>query len=134
MKTKWIILAIVGIALSSLPVDAFAKGALSGRIAVAAEDRTPAATVSHQAGFSPFFLPFDKEGRFLEALKNPFKGEMVYGSGKVVVDFLAERGMKVIVAQVFGKGIREVMASKGIRPVEFKGSAGEAARSVLRLK
>jgi len=128
---KKVILAVGGILLLLLSFPAFAAEGPMGTIAIAAEGQTPAAKVSHQAGFSPFFLLFDEQGTILGATRNPFKGEMVYGSGKAVVDFLAERGVTVIVAEVFGKGIREVLASKGIRPVELKGSAGEAARAVL---
>ena len=125
-------LALVGLVLLPLSVGAFAGQGTQGTIAIAAEDQTPAAKVSHQAGFSPFFLLFDEQGTFIEATRNPFKGHMVYGSGKAVVDFLAKRGVKVIVAEVFGKGIREVMASKGIRLVEVKGNATEAVKRVLQ--
>jgi predicted Fe-Mo cluster-binding NifX family protein len=122
------------IILLTLSVRAFAAQDTPATIAIAAEDHTPAAKVSRQAGFSPFFLLFDEQGTFIEATRNPFKGHMVFGSGKAVVRFLAERGVTVIVAEVFGKGIREVMASKGIMPVAFEGNAGEAVRSVLRSK
>lgn len=131
---KWVLVAVVSILLLPLSVGAVAHEGAQGKIAIAAEDRTPAAKVSHQAGFRPFFLLFDEEGTFIEATRNPFKGHMVYGSGKAVVRFLAERGVTVIVAEVFGKGIREVMASKGIMPVAFEGNVEEAVRSVLRSK
>jgi len=131
---KRAILVGAWIILLSLSVGAFAAEDTPGTIAIAADGSTPMASVSRQAGFSPFFLLFDQQGTLIEATRNPFKGEMVYGSGKAVVRFLAERGVTVIVAEVFGKGIREVMASKGIMPIEFKGNAGEAIRGVLRSK
>jgi len=129
---KKVILVTAGILVLSLSVRAFGGQGTPGTIAIAAEDQTPAAKVSSQAGFSPFFLLFDDQGTFIEAVRNPFKGQMVYGSGKAVGDFLANRGVKVIVAEVFGKEVGDVMTSKGIRPVEFTGNATEAVRSVLR--
>jgi predicted Fe-Mo cluster-binding NifX family protein len=131
---KRAILVGAWIILLTLSVGAFAAQDTPGTIAIAAEDQTPAAKVSRQAGFSPFFLLFDEQGTFIEATRNPFKGHMVYGSGKAVVDLLAERGVTVIVAGVFGKGIREVITSRGIMPFAFEGNAGEAVKSVLRSK
>lgn len=130
---KKIILATVGIWLLLVSVGACAEQA--GKIAVAAEDNTPAAQVSRQAGFCPFLLVFDRDGSFIEAIKNPAQsGGMAQGGGKAVVDFLADRGVKVMVAEVFGNTIMEYMKSKGIRPVTFKGNAAEAVKTILQSK
>jgi predicted Fe-Mo cluster-binding NifX family protein len=93
---------------------------------------TPAAAVGSQAGRSPFFLLFDKQGAFLEAVKNPYKDSA--NAGISALDLLASRGVKVLVAESFGPRIVEVMREKGIRPVEFKGSAKDAVQNILKLQ
>jgi predicted Fe-Mo cluster-binding NifX family protein len=132
---KKMMLATVGFWLLLVSIGACAEQGRMGKIAVAAEGDTPAAKVSTQAGFSPFLLVFDKDGSFIEAVKNPAQGGgMAQGGGIAVVDFLAERGVKVIVAERFGDRITEVMKGRGVRPVAFKGNAAEAVKSVLQPK
>jgi len=104
----------------------------SEMIAVAASNKTPSASVSSQAGRSPFFLLFDKQGTFVEALDNPYKD--AGNAGIPTLDFLAGKGVKVLVAEGFGSRIVEVMKSKGMRPVEFKGIAKDAVKKALEPK
>jgi predicted Fe-Mo cluster-binding NifX family protein len=101
-------------------------------IAVAAEGNTPSARVGNQLGRSAFFLLFDAQGAFVGAEVNPYKG--AGNAGIPAVDLLADKGAKVIVAESFGPRIVDVMTSKGLRPLEFKGSAENAARKALELK
>jgi len=101
-------------------------------VAVAAIDKTVSAPVSNQAGRSPFFLLFDKQGSFVEAVGNPYKD--AGNAGIPTLDFLASKGIKVLVAESYGPKIVEVMRDKGIRPVEFKGSARDAVKKALQLK
>jgi predicted Fe-Mo cluster-binding NifX family protein len=110
-------------------VWAFAGG--KGKIAVAANDKIPGASVSDRAGLSPFFLLFDEKGKLIEAIANPYKE--AGSSGIAVADFLAGKGVTVVVAEGFGSRIVEVMKSKGIRAVAFKGSATEAVKKVLQV-
>jgi predicted Fe-Mo cluster-binding NifX family protein len=109
-----------------------AQQSRSDMIAVAASNKTPSASVSSQAGRSPFFLLFDKQGTFVEAVDNPYKD--AGNAGIPTLDFLAGKGVKVLVAEGFGSRIVEVMKSKGIRPVEFKGNAQDAVKKALELK
>ncbi|MBI4271921.1 MAG: hypothetical protein HY615_16410 [Candidatus Rokubacteria bacterium] len=126
---KKIILTSVGLWLLLASVVACAGQGGRGEIAVATESDTPVASVSRQAGLSPFFLLFDKDGTLLEAMKNPVQtGGM--GSGTAVVDSLADKGVKVLVAEGFGSRIVEYMASKGMRQLEYKGSAADAVKRV----
>ena len=104
----------------------------SDMIAVAASDKTTSASVGYQAGRSPFFLMFDKQGAFVEAVGNPYKD--AGNAGIPALDFLAGKGVKVLVAEGFGSQIVEVMKSKGIRPLEFKGNAKDAVKRALELK
>jgi len=98
-------------------------------IAVAASGKLPSDSVSSQAGRSSFFLFFDSQGTFIEAVDNPYKDAR--NAGIPALDFLASKGIKVLVAQNFGSRIVGVMKDKGIRPVEFKGSAKDAVKKAL---
>jgi predicted Fe-Mo cluster-binding NifX family protein len=124
-KSIFIILAILFMA-SSL---AFAGE--KEKIAVAANDKTPAASVSKQAGPSPFFQIFDGKGKLIETIANPFKEG---GGGIAVADFLAGKGVTVVVAQGFGDKIVQVMKDKGMKAVAFKGSVEAAVKKVLQSK
>ena len=110
-------------------ISGFACGGQKEKIAVSANGETPAAQVSRQAGLSPFFLLFDEKGKLIEAIDNPYKEGG--GAGIPVADFLAGKGVTIIVAEGFGDRIVEVMKSKGIRAVVFKGSVEEAVKKVL---
>lgn len=115
-----------------LSATLFAQQNKSDMIAVAASGKTPSATVSSQAGRSAFFLLFDKQGKFIEAVDNPYKDAGT--AGIPVLDFLAGKGVRVLVAEGFGAKIVGVMKDKGMRPVEFKGAANDAVRKALKAK
>jgi predicted Fe-Mo cluster-binding NifX family protein len=101
-----------------------------GKIAVAANSRSPADLVSAQAGGAAFFLIFDKEGKLIETLANPEKNAA--SPGTAAIDFLAGKGATVVVAEGFGPKIVEIMKGKGIKAVSFEGSAEEAVKKVLK--
>jgi predicted Fe-Mo cluster-binding NifX family protein len=102
------------------------------KIGVAANDKTPSAAVSKQAGLAPFFLFFDEKGKMTEAIENPYKDKE--GAGKSVAELLRSKGVTVVVAEEFGGQIVDVMKGKGIKSVAFKGSAEEAVKKLLQLK
>ena len=130
---KSMILASLAIWLLLVPVGARGEPDDGGKIAVATQGDTVASRVSPQAGFSPFFLLFDQRGILLETLKNPAQSGAM-GSGTAVVDFLAKRGVKVIVAEGFGNRIVEYITGKGMKSVEYKGNAAEAVKLVRSSK
>ena len=111
-------------------VSGFTFAEQKQKIAVAANDKIPGASVSSQAGRSPFFLLFDEKGKLTEVITNPYKE--AGNSGIAVADFLAGKGVTIVVAEGFGDRIVQVMKSKGIRAVAFKGSAEEAIKKVLQ--
>jgi predicted Fe-Mo cluster-binding NifX family protein len=121
-----IILAILFMA------SGFAFAGEKEKIAVAANDKTPTAAVSKQAGLAPYFLFFDGKGKMIEAIENPYKDKG--GAGKSVAELLGNKGVTVAVAEEFGGQIVEVMKGKGIKAVSFKGSAEEAVKKVLQPK
>lgn len=113
-------------------VPALAQKGPSPTIAVAANGNAVSASVGSQPGRSPFFLLFDTKGSFVEAEANPYKD--AGNAGIPALDFLAGKGVKVVVAESFGSKIVEVMKDKGMRPLEFTGRAQDAVRKALELK
>ena len=104
----------------------------SEKIAIAASGRLPTASVSGQPGRAPYFLFFDTQGRFVEAVGNPYKD--AGGAGISAVDFLAGKGVTVLVAESYGPRIVEVMQGKGIRAVTFTGTAADAVKKLVSAK
>ena len=99
---------------------------------MAANSNSLSAPVANQPGPSQFFLFFDKQGAFVEAVNNPYKDA---GSpGPAVLDFLASKGIKVLVAGWFGPQIVEVIKDKGMRQVVFTGAVKDAVKKALELK
>jgi predicted Fe-Mo cluster-binding NifX family protein len=129
---KNFIVACLVASILMMPVFALAGQGKRERIAVAANGQTPAATVSNQAGQSPFFLIFDEKGNFVQAIANSYKDQ--WGSGISTVDFLVSKGVTVLVAATYGPKIVDVIKDKGMRPVEFTGTAGDAAKKALSSK
>jgi predicted Fe-Mo cluster-binding NifX family protein len=126
---KRITLACIGTGLVVLTVAAILWLGKAERIAVAATGETPEHTVGAQAAQSPFLLLFDKRGTLVQAVENPYKDQP--GAGISMIDFLSGKGVTVLVAEGFGPRIVDVMKSKGIRAVEFKGTAGDAAKRAV---
>jgi len=106
-------------------VTAFAAGPAT--IGVAAEGKVPSSQVSSVAGRCPYFLLFDEKGMFVEAVANPHK-DAQGGAGTQVVDFLAGKGVKVVIAEAFGPKIIDVMKGRGMRHLEFKGIVADAVK------
>ena len=126
-KVGWALLGLIFVLTGSL------QAADRGRIAVAAEGKTPAARVSGVAARSPYFLIFDGEGKFLEAVENPFKTAKG-GAGTSVVPFLAQKGAGMIVAGEFGKNMIQAMEGKGMSYLEYRGGVEEALQKALEKK
>lgn len=99
-------------------------------IAVAASGETPESSVSALALGARFFLIFDKAGKLIDALANPAK--KAENPGTAIADLLAGHGTSVVVAEGFGTKFIEYMNGKRIKAFAFKGTAGEAVKSILQ--
>lgn len=128
-SVKNLILAGLAVPLLTISVFTFAGEGKTERIAVAASGNTPPASVSAQAGRAPFFLFFDRQGTFIEAVGNPYKD--AGSAGISTVDFLAAKGVTVLVAEGYGPRIVEVMKGKGMRAVTFTGTAADAVKKLV---
>lgn len=133
MKKITLILLILVSLLATwalLATKAFAAPPM--KIAVAATDKTPSAAVSGNPGPSPYFLIFNQKGKLLDTLENPYKD--ADSAGPSVINFLAGKGATVVVAGSLGPKLVEIMKSKNMTAVSFKGSAQDAVKQVLQHK
>jgi len=101
------------------------------RIVVVSDGNTSASAVSPVAGRGSYFLIFDGKGAFIEAISNPDKNAG-RGAGALVVDFLAEKGATTIIAGAFGDKMITAMKAKGIKYIEFKGTAADAVKNAVK--
>ena len=86
---KWIILILLLTFMGSLAASAGEKS--MGKIAVASDGKNITEPVGFRMGQSSFYLLFDGQGQFLEAIDNPFKnagGNAPARSGKSALDSL----------------------------------------------
>ncbi len=86
---KWMILILLLAYLVPLAASAGEKS--MGKIAVASDGKTITEPVGFRMGQSSFYLLFDGQGQFLEAIDNPFKnagGNAAGRSGKSALDSL----------------------------------------------
>ena len=113
-------------------VSGLAFAGQKDKLAVAAKDKIPGASVSGPVGTSRFFLFFDEKGKLIETIANPAKGAP--SAGIAVTDFLASKGVTIAVAGEYGPQIIEVMKNKGIKAVTSKGTVEEAVKKVLQSK
>jgi predicted Fe-Mo cluster-binding NifX family protein len=120
-----------GLLLLSLllsPLTAFAAGPAA--LGVAAEGKDPSSRVSGVAARCPYFLLFDEKGTLVEAVANPHK-DARGGAGTLVVDLLAGKGVKVVIAGTFGPRMADAMKRRGMRYLEFRGIASDAVKKAL---
>lgn len=100
------------------------------KIAVASDGQTAAAAVGREAARSSFFLVFDGEGKFVEAISNPHR-KARSGASSLVVDFLKEQGVHVFISQAFGEKMVDALKAKGITHFQAKGSAEDVVNKYL---
>jgi predicted Fe-Mo cluster-binding NifX family protein len=128
MKNRWSLnLALAALGLLLMP--SLVSGAESLLIAVASDDVEATSLVSNFAASSRYYLLFSGTN-FVQVVNNPFlqKGP---GAAPLVVDYLAQKGVGVVVAVRFGPLMIEAMNMKGMKYIQFSGVAQEAAERVV---
>lgn len=123
---KTVVLLLLLLLLS--PLAAFAAD--PAKIAVAAEGNAPSSQVSSVAARCSYFLLFDEKGTFVEVVANPHK-DTPRRAASQVVDFLACQDANVVIAGTFGEKMIASMQARGMRYLEFKGSADDAVKKAL---
>jgi len=115
--------ALAALILLSTPF--LANGAEPFLIAVASDDKEATSLVSDYAARSRYYLLFSGTD-FVQVVHNPFldKGP---GAAPGVVDYLAQKGVGLLIAGRFGPFMIEALDKKGMKYFQFSGVAKEAA-------
>jgi len=100
------------------------------KIAVAASDKTTEASVSNEAAKCPYYLIFDSKGKLTEVIDNPY-GDASGGAGPSAANFLAKRGVTIVVAGNIGSKMINTLKNNGMTHFEFKGTVGDAVKRAL---
>jgi len=114
------------------PVMANAAELEKMKIAVAASGKTAKASVSNMAAKCPYYLIFNNKGELIEVIDNPYK-DASGGAGPSAANFLAQRGIDIIVAGSFGSKMIDALRNSGKTHFEFKGRVDDAVKKVLKL-
>ena len=104
----------------------------NGKIMVATKQKSPEAGVSELAAQAPYFLIFGSNGKLIEAIENPIKGNVE--SGKLMLGFMLEKGVTAVIGRDFCGDIIGIYKDKGITTYNFEGSAAEAVTKLLEGK
>ena len=102
------------------------------RIAVAANGKSAQASVSNMAAKCPYYLIFNNKGELIEVVDNPHK-DASRGAGPLASNFLAGRGISIVIAENFGTKMGNTLEKKNGIYFEFKGVADNAIKKVLKL-
>jgi predicted Fe-Mo cluster-binding NifX family protein len=101
-------------------------------IVVSAEENNATAMVSAIAARCPFFLIFDGNGKFLEAIANPHK-DAGGNTAALVTDLLVQKKAGAIIAGHFGGKMTKALKEKAIACMEIKGTkADDAVKKYLQ--
>lgn len=115
--------------LPALFLPCLAAGTEPLLIAVASDDVESTAIVGSFAARSQYYLLFSGIN-MVQVLPNPFldKGP---GAGPLVVDYLAKKGVGILVAGRFGPPMIESMNRRGMKYFLYSGVAQEAVERVV---
>ena len=102
------------------------------KIAVAADNKTVKASVSNIAAKCPYYLIFNNKGELIEVIDNPYR-DASRNAGPSAANFLAQKGIDIIVAESFGSKMVNTLENKGVTHFEFKGLAEDAVKRALKL-
>lgn len=128
MKKLLFIVSALLVLVSSL---AFAEQ--KGKIIVATQEKSPSTAVSDKAALAPYFLIFDEKGNLIETIDNPFQKQSLV-AGKLLADFLPEKGVTAIIGTDYCGDIIGILKSKGATAYNFNGSAAEAVAKLVQGK
>ena len=118
------------VVLFLLPVMAYAAQKDTVKIAVASNSKDPASSISSKAGKCPYYLIFDSTGQLIEVVENPYK-DAQSGAGQQTADFLADKGVTIVIAGNFGDKMIGAMRSNGTDYLKSQGVAHDAVKKVL---
>ena len=116
-----------------LSVCTYAAEKESIKIAVASTGKTTTDSVSNRAARCPYYLIFDGTGNLIEAISNPYR-DTARGAGPSAANFLAAKGVTIVVAENIGIKMINALKGKRISHFEFRGRVDQAVKKVLELQ
>ena len=126
-------LVLISLAILLLcPVMVNAAELENMKIAVAASSKSAKASVSNIAAKCPYYHIFNNKGELIEVIDNPYR-DASRGAGPSAANFLAQRGIDIIVAESFGSKMIDALRNNGKTHFEFKGPVDDAVKRVLKL-
>jgi len=111
-------------------VIAYAAEKDAAKIAVASNGKDASASISKKAGKCPYYLIFDGKGELIEVAGNPYK-DLKSGAGSQTADFLAGKGVTIVIAGNFGDKMTGAMKRNGIEFFQLEGVIKDAVEKVL---
>ena len=100
------------------------------KIAIAANTLDSDAQVSAQAARAPFYLFYDENGAFLEAITNPYSS-VERGAAPRAARLLQEHDVDTLVAGEFGGRFVDLLEENNINTVLGSGPISKAIQQVL---
>ena len=100
-------------------------------IAVATFEKTESSEISDKAARASYYLVFDKSGKLLEVISNPFCND-TRGAGPKVADLLTEKNVTVVVAGAFGHKMAKALEEKGIKHHEASGIVKNVVEDLIK--
>ena len=130
MLTRQKTLFLIFVILSVVPVIANAAEENTAKIAVASNGKDATASISNKAGKCPYYLIFDGMGKLIEVVGNPHK-DVQSGAGSQTAEFLANKGVTVVIAEIFGEKMIEAMRTNSTDYFQLQGPVLDAVKTVL---
>jgi len=118
------------VVLFLLPVMAYAAQKNAVKIAVASNSKDPKSSISSKAGHCPYYLIFNGAGKLIEVVDNPYK-DAQRGAGQQTANFLASKGVTIVIAGNFGDKMIGVMKSNGTDYFKLQGIIHDTIKTVL---
>jgi len=118
------------VVLSLVPVMAYAAEKNTAKIAVASNSKDATAAISSKAGKCPYYLIFNSTGELIEIVGNPYK-DAERRAGQQAAEFLADKGVTIVVAETFGDKMIAAMRSNNTDYFQLHGIVQDAVRKVL---
>jgi len=116
--------------LSLAQIMAYAAQKDAAKIAVASNSKDATATISSKAGKCPYYVIFNSTGELMEVVGNPYK-DAERGAGQQAADFLADKGVTIVIAETFGGKMIAAMRSNNADYFQLHGIVKDAIKTVL---
>ena len=118
------------VVLFLLPVMAYAAQNDAAKIAVASNGKDVVSSIGAKAGRCPYYLIFNSTGELIEVLGNPYK-DAERKAGQQTADFLANKGVTIVIAGNFGEKMIGVMRSNRTDYFQLQGVVQDAVKKIL---